>query len=136
MSHKRSSYCSIRINGLVVIYSATETIFTISVIHILQKKTVLLKKSKCLFHVSYPNLCHIIANNHACHRSKGFRYWSYIGHWRCIFLKTFLPLNFHPVSNMPIFQQSWKSSDSKIKLEGSKNAEKINRSIEVEYCRR
>jgi hypothetical protein len=51
-------------------------------------------------------------------------------------LKKFLPLNFHPVSNMPIFQQSWKSFDSKIKLEGSKNAEKINRSIEVEYCRR
>jgi hypothetical protein len=37
---------------------------------------------------------------------------------------------------MPIFQQSWKSSGSKFKLEGSKNAEKINRSIEVEYCRR
>jgi hypothetical protein len=49
-------------------------------------------------------------------------------------LKTFLPLNFHPVSNMPIFQQSWKSSYSKIKLEVSKNAEKINISIAVEYC--
>jgi hypothetical protein len=51
-------------------------------------------------------------------------------------LKKFLALKLHPVSNMPIFQQSWKSSGSKFKLEGSKNAEKINRSIEVEYCRR
>jgi hypothetical protein len=32
---------------------------------------------------------HITANNHASHRSKGFRYWSYFTHWRCIFLRNF-----------------------------------------------
>ena len=58
------------------------------------------------------------------------RLWLFRTLMMYIFLKKFLALKFHPVSDMPDI------SDSKIKFEGSKNAENINRSTEVEYCRR
>jgi hypothetical protein len=46
-----------------------------------------------------------------------FRHWSYFRNWTCIFFNIFWTLKLNPVSNMPIFQQSWE-------LEGSKNVGK------------